>query len=276
MNILIFGASGYIGSVLKKTLESQNHNVFGTYNTFKKEYENDKSFLKCSFEDEKTVLEVLDEAAPDVVISCVRGDFNLQMKAHLIIAHYLLKHSKKIIYFSTANVFDGETALPHFENDTPKPKTDYGKFKAECEKMLKNKLGENCVIVRIPQVWGKNSPRTKKLISDAKNGRAIETISNTFLNYATEKEIAGFVSYILKNNLKGTFHIGTEDMCSLTEFQKRLLSAMNFKNSEFKEETEEKPYYLAVLRKRKDIPKNLYMSINDIIQYLKTEPKNDF
>lgn len=156
MKILILGASGYAGACIKKVLEKRYDLVLGTYRTWKEEYRNAPSMLQAELGDSPRLRKLLSSRRPDVVISCVTGDFSQQMEAHRLIAEYLAAQGEgKLIYLSSANVFDGALEGPHFEQDAPKADSPYGKFKIDCETCIRDRLGERGVIMRIPEFGGR-------------------------------------------------------------------------------------------------------------------------
>ena len=75
--------------------------------------------------------EVLEREAPEIVISSVRGDFGQQMAFHEALAERLAGSGARLLYVSTANVFDGDLSRPRREVDEPTPESEYGVFKAE-------------------------------------------------------------------------------------------------------------------------------------------------
>ena len=113
---------------------------------------------------EEALQSVLDAAKPEVVISCLRGDFAQQLEVHRFLADYLRERpGTRLVYLSTANVFDALNETPHIETDPPQAQSEYGCFKIACEQMLTERLGEQLLILRLPIVWGKNCPRLQIL-----------------------------------------------------------------------------------------------------------------
>ena len=266
MKILILGASGYAGSKIREVLLTEYQEVYGTYMTMNKEYENDKSMFQYELGDDRTLKQILKSLDPDIVISSIRGDFSLILHAHEIIADILEENkNKRMIFISTANVYDGALEKPHIETDIPKAESGYGKFKIECEKLLSNKLGENNIVIRVPEIWGINCPRILSFKNNIKNKIPIKTYKNVYVNYTTNKQIAEWVFYIIKNNLKGIFHIGTKEICEYGDFQNRLCEKLNIGTPCYSVEEFEGKLFQAVLPNRKEIPEYLQMTIKDII-----------
>ena len=152
--------------------------------------------------------------------------------------------------------------------DKPDSETDYGNFKIECERMLQDKLSDRCIIVRIPQIWGTNCPRILKLIEDTKNNTPIVTYPNFYVNYTTNIQIAEWIEYIIKENLRGIFHIGTRDTYDYMQFQFELSKILGLNEPVFEKELVPHKCFQAVVPGRKEIPENFQMNVMDVLEYL--------
>ena len=125
------------------------------------------------------------------------------------------------MYFcSTANVFDLKVSKAHYENEETEAESDYGKFKIRCEKELEKILGSSMVILRLPMIWGKDSPRMKKLLKDINEKNEIEVYSNLYLNNNIDVMLAKQMHHIIENKLEGIFHLGSEDIMTQYDFIK--------------------------------------------------------
>ena len=154
--LLILGASGHIGGYLFRQFWEDGFTVFGTSRTQERCCPQQGMLFYSLEKGEEALQSVLDTAKPEVVISCLRGDFAQQLEAHRFLADYLRAHpGTKLVYLSTANVFDALNETPHIETDSPQAQSEYGRFKIACEQMLTERLGEQLLILRLPIVWGK-------------------------------------------------------------------------------------------------------------------------
>lgn len=261
--IMILGASGTVGAAVFRQL-SQNSmfDVYGTY--FLKESDNPRmSFF--SLENHEQMNDLLEEIAPNVVISALRGDFQRQIEAHVLAAEYLRNNQGRMLYFSTANVFDGNLALPHYENDCPKSSSEYGKFKILCENRLREILGDQAVIMRLPFVYGKNSVRMRQVKTGCEAG-TLDVYKNFICNYVTDVQIADYVEWILRENKKGIFHIGSTDIMEYEMFVLRLMKRFGRENPMF--HYMDGAGVMAVLSRREDIPHRLKWNVENVIEYL--------
>ena len=50
--------------------------------------------------------DILEVVKPTIIISSLRGDFNAQIIAHTHMLEYIKQHKIKMLYLSSANVFD--------------------------------------------------------------------------------------------------------------------------------------------------------------------------
>lgn len=267
MNVLVLGVSGLAGSAIAKALQAEGHPVSGTY--FSSPGHNSASnVLRFDLDEPQSILPLLERTRPDVVISCLRGDFGRQLEAHGLAADFLRRHDGKLVYLSTANVFDGDLSRPHYERDALCSDSTYGRFKIACEQLLQDRLGDNCVILRPPEIYGRDCPRLRALISSARSGSPVRTYENLCVNYATDAQIARWTAFILKHDLRGVFHVGTRDVSDYTAFLDRLSDRLGLPRPVYSVTRSDTPAYQAVLPGRGDIPAALQLSVDDVLACL--------
>lgn len=267
MNVLVLGAGGLAGSAVMEKLRAEGYTVSGTY-CASLGYGDDPAMLRFDLGEPKSIVPVLERVCPDVVVSCLRGDFACQLEAHGLVADFLRRGHGKLVYLSTANVFDGDLSRPHYEGDALCSDSTYGQFKIACERLLQERLGKGGVILRPPEIWSRNCPRLCALVKNVQMGSPIQTYENLSVNYATDTQIAQWVAFILKNNLRGVFHVGTRDVSDYTVFLKRLAGQLGFPDPVFHVERNDTQAYQAVLPGRKEIPAALQLSVDDVLACL--------
>ena len=267
MKILILGASGLVGKALVKEF-SQDHDVYGTYYKTMLELNQDHQ-LQWDISETEKIITWVKNINPDIVISCLRGDFNVQYEIHTNLVETFKETQTKFLFCSTTNVFDGEISKHHDENDQPIAESDYGQFKIKCENLIKEVLNDRGIILRLPMVWGTHSPRLNEIKEKIKNGQEIEAYKNIFLNHAIDRKIAKQVRFIIENDLRGIFHLATTDIQSQYSFICNLVQ--NF-TSDAKvkglvlENIDE--YNFGLLINRTDLPSNFNYDSNELIQQL--------
>lgn len=267
MNVLILGASGLAGSAVMRALQTEGHSVSGTYCT-SSDHNGAPNMLRFDLSEPQSILPLLEQTRPDVVISCLRGDFDRQLEAHGLAADFLRQHGGKLVYLSTANVFDRDLSRPHYEGDALCSDSTYGQFKIACEQLLRDRLGDNCIILRPPEIYGRDCPRLRALIRSARSGSPVRTYENLSVNYATDVQIARWTAFILKHDLRGVFHVGTRDVSDYTAFLDRLAGRLGLPHPVYSVVPSDTPTYQAVLPGRKDIPAALHLSVDDVLACL--------
>lgn len=260
--ILILGSTGFIGKRIFQQL-SEQYDVYGTYHKQSMEQNGKWFYLDIATDGIKKILELIQ---PDIVISSLRGDFEQQLKIHSYLADYVkLNLERKLIFISTANVFDADQTRPFYEEDRINPSSDYGTYKAQCETMLQEALGEQCIIIRIPAVWGVNCPRIQQL----RNSRQIDTVTNYDINITTDVQIAKTVKRIIDEDKAGIFHIGTIDKIDYYELQLKVCELLDIKKPEFKVEKEAETGNMILFTHRQDIQEMVSLTIADVLNLIK-------
>lgn len=263
-NILILGASGTVGTAIFKLFScDKNFNTVGTY--FSAVQGKTSSFIRFSVEFPNEICSILKHVRPDIIISSLRGDFDKQLITHENIAKYLMANSGRLIYLSTANVFDGNWDQPHYEDDAQISDSDYGQFKMQCENLLRNRMGNRAILLRLPFVWGRSSPRLQEVKAGCEIGQ-LGVYTDFFSNHVSDLQIAQTIQWIIYENKDGIFHVGTSDVISYQCFIEQLIAAMGMKWPEFI--FQKNPGVMAVVSNRKDIPDELKWTTGRLIQYL--------
>lgn len=268
-NVLVLGGSGLIGQAVVKELSRANqYRVFGTYLTHKGTLIDSDNF-KYEVGNEVRLAQLLTAIKPDFVISCLRGDFDKQLQAHRQVSDYLKENKGRLIYFSTLNVFDGDITKPHDENEEPISKSEYGQFKIKCENLITEILADQACILRVPMIWGKESPRLSQLKAALLANEKIETYANLRINTYTDKMLAEAVAFILEQPMRGIFHLGCTSAMNHKLFYEELIQAIAPEQGEilWDEKTEEGIQALSSVR-RQEFPNYFKIKNKDVIKYL--------
>ncbi len=263
--ILIFGGSGFLGNALYKELNSY-YNTFGTHNTKSTSFEKNQKFYAFNYETEPVDI-LLDTLKPDIIISAVRGNFNSQVVFHFEIINWIRNNSAKLIFLSSANVFDSFTNYPSYEYDKTFSESPYGRFKIKIENALLRLPTSKYVIARIPMIYGYNSERVQKLKQLHYLKTPIEVFPNVVINATTLSKFTQQIHYIINRNKKGVFHLGSTDLVHHFDLILDICKKLNLNNPLFKQvyNTNE-DRYLAVLPKDNLLPKNLQITIDDVVE----------
>jgi len=265
--ILILGASGFIGNAIYKELCSY-FRTFGTYNTNNKTLENNQHFFQYNIE-EDDVFEILNTIKPTVIISSLRGDFSAQIIAHQHISEYILQNKARLIFLSSANVFDAYSKFPSYEYDKTLSNSVYGHFKIKIENMLLRLPKMKIVILRLPMVFGASSPRVDEIKLLLKEKLPIEVFPNLVMNVTSDNKLTQQIHYIINQNKYGVFHLGSTDLVHHDEFISDVINSLGDYKPIYKHVyTTNDERYLAVLPKNNKLPKHLQIKSTEILQEL--------
>jgi len=271
--VLILGASGFIGNALYKELNSY-YDTFGTYYS-KKGFGQNQHFFHFDLK-EGGLENIVKEVKPKLIISALRGPFEAQIETHQFLTHLIERSDCRLMFLSSANVFDTFEHFPSYEYDKTLSESIYGRLKIKIENDLLRLSPSKFVLARLPMVFGNQSPRILELDEIIKNKLPIEVFPNTIINVNNDIRLTQQIHYIINQNLTGIFHLGSSDLIHHFDFMKLLVQKRYQKNTLFKQVfTTNQMRYLAVLSKENKLPANLLFSYTDIIDDL-SMIKKDF
>ena len=263
---MILGGSGFIGNALYKEL----HPYFDTHATYYSDnpfFEKNQKFHQYDLEQESISI-LLENLRPNIIISTLRGNFDAQVHTHLEIIDYLLRtKNTKLIFISSANVFDAFTNFPSYEYDKTLSQSVYGRFKIKIENALLRLPNHKYVIARLPMVYGANSPRVLEIKKQLQENEAIEVFSNVVVNATSDIKFTQQLHYIINQNKQGVFHLGSTDLVHHNDMVSEICKTLG----------EEKPFlknvfdsnfdrFLAVLPKDNLLPKNLQVTVQEVVE----------
>lgn len=266
--ILILGASGFLGGSLYKEL-CPYFKTFGTYYTDNNNFSKNKHFFQYNLE-EDDVFEILDIVKPTIIISSLRGNFSAQVIVHQHLSEYIISKNCKLIFLSSANVFDAYSKYPSYEHDKTLSHSIYGHFKIKIENMLLRIPKKKVAIIRLPMVFGAQSPRINKIAQSLKEKTPIEVFPNLIMNVTTDSKVSQQIHYIINRNKTGVFHLGSNDLVHHDDFIKEIITSIGATNAVLKNVyTTNDDRYLAVLPKDNLLPKHLQLVSQEIMTELK-------
>ena len=269
--ILILGASGFLGHYIYKEL-APYYKTFGTYYANNKNFKSNTHFFKYSL-DSDDIVSLIESVKPSLIISALKGPFPRQVLAHRHIYQYLKKQSEvKILFLSSANVFDAYSKYPSYENDTRLSNSIYGYLKIRIEHQLQKLPKQQWAIIRLPMVFGLKSKRIQEIRQSHKLAVPIELFPNLVMNVCSADRITRQLHYIINRNKYGIFHCGSTDLIHHEDFIKNLIEYLGIKTSKYKfVYTTNDERYLAVLPKYNVLPKYLQFKYQDVLdEHFKT------
>lgn len=221
--------------------------------------------VRFSLEQPASICSLLETVRPALVVSALRGDFEKQLAAHALAADYLRERGGKMIYLSTANVFDAHMERPHYETDTRASVSAYGQFKIQCEDLLQSRLGGRASILRLPFIWGKRSPRMQAVRAGCEAGE-LEVYTGFSSNHAADEQVAAWVCWIIQEDRGGIFHVGTSDVVPYPAFVERLIASAGLERPRLVPQAS--PGVMAVLSSRTDLPPSLLWDSGRLVRFL--------
>ena len=259
--ILILGASGFLGHSIYKEL-APYYKTFGTYHTDSKNFKSNKHFYKYSLESDD-IVSLIESVKPSLIISALKGPFPAQVLAHRHIYEHLKDQSKiKILFLSSANVFDAYSKYPSYENDTRLSNSVYGHLKIRIEHQLQKLPKRQWAILRLPMVFGLKSHRIQEIKQRHQLDVPIELFPNLVMNVCSADRMTRQLHYIVNRNKYGIFHCGSTDLVHHEDFIKDLTGYLGIKTAKYKfVYTTNDERYLAVLPKYNALPKYLQLSL---------------
>lgn len=209
---------------------------------------------------------LLKNLRPQIIISALRGEFNAQIHAHDIAISYILNNDCKLLFLSSANVFDAFTNFPSYEYDKTLSYSVFGRFKINIENKLLRLPNKKYNILRIPMVFGANSPRIEELKTFHKVNDPIEVFPNVIINATTLSKVTQQIHYIINQNRLGVFHLGSTDLIHYSDLILDICEKMALDNPRITRVYESNDdRYLAILPKANKLPEHLQINTQEVI-----------
>lgn len=207
---LLIGSSGLIARELIPKLQSNNFEVVGISNSKDPEHniENSKFIItKDSFE------EFCSNNDFEVIVNGLHSDdYEYSLLVNEIVSDYCIKKDLHYVFLSSSNALDGDTTRPRTEDEIASGRSEYGIYKANCEKYL-NEMNKKCLILRFPSILG----YYKNGISLIENALKSLKESNEYLcahgiiqNQVTSNQLSQIISELIKDKIVGTLHLGSD------------------------------------------------------------------
>jgi nucleoside-diphosphate-sugar epimerase len=244
MNILVTGASGFIGQHLCQRLISENHNVTAlvrTHNTqhtelverppsFKTIFVADISNLTSThLQSIDTVIHLAavthDPKAPESLYRKV----NVEGTRHL--ANCCVEAGvKRLIFVSSIKAVRERTRTPARINIAPAPEDAYGRSKLEAERLLVDYPKLETIIVRIPIVYGKGAKGNfKSLINLVESGVPLPVLAiQNKRSYIGVENLCDFLTVCVEKDVMDghTFHVADGPPVSLAGLIRSIYAAL--------------------------------------------------
>jgi len=140
------------------------------------------------------------------------GTYNIAMAAKAIGA--------KVVYVSTAGVFDGSKTGPYTEEDEPNPQNYYGRSKYLGELVLRGLL-KNYIIARVCWMFGGGPGKDQKFVAkiiNQLNNQEVMVVDDQIGSPTFGKDLTAVIKTLLVEDKVGIFNLANQGFCSRYEF----------------------------------------------------------
>jgi len=148
------------------------------------------------------------------------GTYNVAVAARAIGA--------KVVYVSTAGVFDGNKKEPYTEEDRPNPQNVYGRTKYLGEVIVRDLVPEY-LIARSCWMFGGGPGVDKKFVSKIikqLDQDVMKVVDDKTGSLTYGKDLAYAIKQLLIQNRTGLFHLSNRGICSRYEVAKEIVKVL--------------------------------------------------
>jgi dTDP-4-dehydrorhamnose reductase len=236
--LLITGASGLLGANLVLTAHEE-HEVIAVYHRHPIELEGVQS-VSADLCQPGRAKELFDHHQPGWVIHCAANTsideleddperaFRMNQDMAANVAEAAKKTGSKLVHISTDAVFDGREG-PYREGDPTEPANVYGKSKLAGEQAVRA-LCPEALIIRT-NIFGWNSQPKSSLaewfINNLMQGIPCKGFVDVYFNPLLVNHLWVIIKSLLKSDLWGVFHVGSDQCISKFEFGVRLAESFD-------------------------------------------------
>ena len=216
IEVIVTGASGYIGSHLIKKLKEKNFDVIGFSRSKKKNLVKIKSYQELP---PSKYLIYLSEESNISIFN--RLNKKKVAKNQKIISKLSKKYKTNFIYTSSSKVYSDQLKKKLNEKDKIIISSNYEKNKVVCENIVLKNKG---VVLRISNIYGNHIKKEsvfKKIIKQLNNNKVIKLLNtNSVRDYLFIEDLIDLIILILKRPVSGVFNVGTGSGTSIIELLK--------------------------------------------------------
>jgi dTDP-4-dehydrorhamnose reductase len=239
MRILVTGASGLLG--LNLALEaSHQHEVIGSVN--KNAIQTTEfTVLRSDLTIPGAIEQLLEESQPDWVINCaalanldaceaepvLAQKLNSELPGKL--AEYVARGGARLVHVSTDAVFDGKRG-GYSEEDEPNPLSHYARTKLAGEQVI-FEANPEAIVARVNLFgWSLSGKRSlaEWFFNNLSAGNKIMGFTDVFFCPLHVNDLANILLKMVKNELKGLYHVVSSECISKYDFGVRLARIFAF------------------------------------------------
>jgi dTDP-4-dehydrorhamnose reductase len=221
MRVTVFGGTGLLGKALMR--QWNRDEVVGL------------SSKDADIRDPNQVSRAVEQTQPDwIVLAAAYTDvdgcetnrdlaFEINCKGAVHVAKAAKQSGSRLLFISSDYVFDGTKTTPYEVNDSPAPRSVYGRSKAEAEPRIMEVLPE-CCIVRTSWLFGiggKCFPDTILKLASARP--EIEVVNDQRGSPTHAADLAKAIIQLCRANAGGIVHITNRGDCTWFDFASEIV-----------------------------------------------------
>jgi len=154
--------------------------------------------------------------------------YNTNVKGVNNVVQAAKRNLAKLIYISTAYVFDGKRG-DYKEDDKPHPINFYAKTKLEAERIIQKEL-KDYLIIRTNWIFDLGYDQKNfviRLLNTLKKKESLKVPNNQYGNPTLARNIAWVLEELIRKNKKGIYHIAGRDKMSKYQWAIRVAKHFN-------------------------------------------------
>lgn len=211
MRLFVTGGNGYLGSAIVAHARTMGWDVTAP------------SSVALDVRDERAVTAAIAYAEPDAVVHTAyrldgpdRWTTNVDGSASVARAAATLR----LVHLSTDVVFDGEKSVPYTEEDAPAPVHDYGRSKAEAERLVAA-AHPGALIARTSLIYGgkQPSPHEQRALADD-----LVFFTDEIRSPVQVDDLAAALLELAVLDVAGPLHVAGADDVSRFEFARLIVA----------------------------------------------------
>ncbi|MGY8908678.1 MAG: hypothetical protein ACKVIG_02285 [Flavobacteriales bacterium] len=221
--VLILGSSSWLGYLLieKLHLKFPLIQIAGTVYKNKIDFNfNVKLYHASNLQEHNSIL---NDFQPTVIVNFLRGEDEYGMLLHKTIISYTEETNAYYVYASSVLALDAYSGKELTEDILANGKSDYGLFKANCERSLYDSSSKWCVL-RFASVQGwinHKLTRNENLFYKLSKGEKITVDTGVFQNRMMANLMVKGIADLINLKVEGIIHFGAIDSSDEVDFMKK-------------------------------------------------------
>jgi len=235
MKILITGAEGMVGSALLPELSQHGHELVPADLR-----PTQPETLALDVRDPAAVARLMDQIRPDQVVHLAAEtdvdrceqeprhafDCNAAGTEHVVAS--CRRAGSRILYVSTAAVFDGRKATPYVETDPPQPVNVYGRSKLAGEYAVRQRGGPFQIVRASWMVGGfeRDKKFVAKILQLLETRRELTVVTDKVGSLTFTTSLSRGIATLLETDHSGTFHMANHGTCSRFQVAEKIVELL--------------------------------------------------